>query len=367
MRKILVSTALVFALGPTPSVGQGLLERAYMTAPCYVRTTQRLTLRTGQPVPVGVDIGITADAGDEWLTTDENGLPRVAKTAAGRPDCVEFRPAVDGRVSRPTAVYQRMPALGPNPSMRLATQIQPGREGFVVPAGEPLRISRREGSYYVVDTTAQHRIHLPVEVVDVAPEVLRSGRPVTLPPPSSGGAVQGQAGGTQAPPSTVAPPMNGPLIGRLRIPLTLDGRVLAAGSYVQVGYDAGTEWVIGMLMPQDAPRVSKAAIELVDRMFYTTPLLGRARRATSSFVANPDLRRDPTHLLQSSPGLVLNPRLTAGQEVNIRAREGDMFEIIPIVTGHRSLTVRVRSAEIEIIHGDPNSGKPVIVPEVKFP
>lgn len=364
MRTVLFVVAVSTAFGATPSFGQGFLERALMSAPCYVRTTHRLTLRTGQPVPAGVEIGITADAGDAWVTTAENDLPLVAKRDAGRPDCVDFRPAIDGRVSKPTAVYERAPALGPNPSMRFATNIQPGREGYVVPIGEPLRISRREGAYYVVDTTAQRRIHLPVEAVEAAPEALRSGRPVTFSARAgegNGPAVTQGASRPQAP----AEPLSGPLYGRLRIPLTFGNRVLQAGNYVQVGYDAGDDWVIGMLMPQNAPRVSKAAIELVDRTVYATPLLGRARRATATYVANPDLQRDPAHLLQSSPGKVLNPGLSAGQEVNILAREGDMFEIVPIVTGQRSLTVRVPAAEIDIVHGDPNTGRPVKVRDLE--
>ena len=365
MRTIFLSSILLVSLGTPPSVAQGFLERVDMTAPCYVRTTRPLTLRTGQPVPIGVDIGITADAGSAWLTTDERSLPLVSKPDAGRPDCIDFRPAIEGRVSRSSAVYQRMPVLGDAPSMRLATKIQPGREGYVVPAGEPLHISRREGAYYVVDTSAQRRILLPVDAVEAAPELLRTGRPVSLPPRSTAEASPAPTNGSSPASTAVAEPLNGPLYGRLRIPLTLGRRVLEAGNYVQIGYDAGDQWVIGTSMPQEAPLVSKAAVELIERTVFPEPLLGRARRSTPTFDSTPNLERDPTRLLQSGPGGFLTPRLAAGQEVNIRAREGDVVEIVPIVVGQRSRVVRVPASEIEIVHGDPNSGRPVRVPPLQ--
>lgn len=363
MRSLLFLSAAMVVLGTAPSAAQGFLERLYMTAPCYVKTVKPLRLRSGQPVPVGVDIGITADAGGSWLTTDERNLPLIAKSDGSRPDCIDYKPVIDGKVSRPTAVYERVPALGSGPSMKLATRIQPGRDGYVIPPGESLRISRREGDYFLADTTAQRQILLPVGVVEAPADALKSGHAVVLPqrsmtntppPPQETPGSQPTAGAQE--------PLNGPLYGRLRIPLSLGRRVLDAGSYIQIGYDAGEQWVVGVLMPMDAPRISKAAVELVGRTVYQSPLLGRVRNATPTYDAVPNLDRDPTRLLQSGPGGFLNPRLSPGQEVNIRAREGDTLEVVPIVAGQRSELVRVPASAIEVIHGDSNSGRPVRVP-----
>jgi len=356
---VLIPVALLSCC--TVAAAQRSYARLIVPAPCYATTLRPFTLRNGLPVAAGIDIGIMQDAGSAWITTDESAMPVVNKSDVGRPDCVAFEPAIDAVMGAPSAVYERVPVLGRRTLSSFATQVQPGRDGYVVPKGEPVKISRRESAWFVVDTTAQRQIYVPVANVAVPADRLRTGRTVAIPSQSAA------TGTPAAAASQKAAPIQGALYGRLRIPLQLGTRTLPAGSYLWLGYDAGDRWAINGPAPAQSPRIAKDAVEIVEKTVYMPPLLGRVKIATPTYLPLPDLDRDPAHLEQSSPRNILTPALRAGQEVNIQGREGDSYLAVPVVAGQAPSVIRVPVAAVEVAYGDVNGGRAVRIPPLQGP
>lgn len=143
----------------------------------------------------------------------------------------------------------------------------------------------------------------------------------------------------------------------------MDGEALPPGSYVTIAYDAGNSWV---LSEGRSARISKAAVDLVDRVDFLPNLTGRINTQTTVYKFFPELRRgkDRSTLEQSEIFANLNPSVHIGDEVNIEAREGDDYIIDVPQQGRPGMgrRGRVPVSAIDIVSGNPNAGAPVFIP-----
>ena len=324
------------------------------SAPHYVQMAQPFPTQFGRSIPKDSQVKVKYDNGDSWLTDDTDTALRIPKSAAMPLPVVTFNPPVTGTANQVVALYVR--ALGSNDDAR-ALKLQPNSNGTVVAAGETVTIAAREGNYYALLQGKYASALVPVSAINVSQDALRAGVAVPIPPlPSAGLKATFAGNGT---------PRTGQLYGRTKVAYTLNGEVLPAGSYLPIAYDAGAMWEIG---GGNRGSISKAAIELVNRSEYLAPLTGRANRQTIVYKWVPDLRKghDWSTLEQSEIFANMNPSLHAGQEIPIKAREGDDYIVeIPTANGMNSPARRlgrVPVSALDVVFGNPESGAPVTVP-----
>ncbi len=264
----------------------------------------------------------------------------MPKSAGTLIDETLFDPPIDGTVTQLTAVYRRTSFTN-----SIASKVIPNTAGEVVAKGEAVKIALREGDFYMVSTPTVRFAMLPVSVVSVSSAALASGKAIgvpSLPPPE-----------TQPVAATSKQPRVGSLFGQLKVPYTFEGKVLPAGSYIQIQYDGGNFYVLGGKIWQNPPRISKAAVELVERVEFNPPLSGRINSATPVYKWLPDLFKNPSTLEQGEIFANLNPTVHVGDELSIDAREGNDY--IAEIPSRNRVRARIPVAAIDLVAGAPVS------------
>jgi hypothetical protein len=314
----------------------------------YVRAAKLITLRDHSVVPVGAEMEVQYDAGSDWVTGYASLIPSIPKSSATLVPTVIFNPPIDGTTNQLTAIYIRKTLTRSYGSMPI-----PGSNGVVIASGEPVKISKREGDFYFVDTQTLRHTMVPVASINVSQASLATGKVVAVPPlPASE---------PLATPVHI-PPTEGQLYGKLKIPYTLRGKPLPAGSYVTIAYDAGDSWVLGGGGFQNSPRISKAAVDLIDRVNFDPPLGGRMKTSTMAYKYMPNPVNNPDSLEQSEIFANQNPSMRAGDAVYITAREGTDYLIEVPQQGMRP--GRIPVSVVNVVTGDLEFGIPVVVPPI---
>ena len=126
------------------------------------------------------------------------------------------------------------------------------------------------------------------------------------------------------------------------------------------------------LMPEKAGflgnngRISKVAVDLVDRVNFRPSLKGRIKAETIVYRTYPELRKGKDHstLEQSETFANLNPSVRVGDEVIIDAREGNDYIVEIRLSGKPGMGKlgRIPVSAIDIVSGNPSSGARVVVP-----
>ncbi len=315
----------------------------------YVRVNQQLVQRDRNTVPVGSEIPVKYDDGDSWVTYRTYVLPRVPKSVGTLVEQKIFDPPIDGTVTQLTAIYQRA-TVGNS----IATKVIPNTSGTVLAKGEPVKIGVREGDFYWV-VASGYRALLPVGVVSVSPAAFATGKVTGVPPVPP----------PTAQPVAATPPKagrQGQLFGKLKVPFTFGGKVLGTGNYIHVTYDDGAYWIIGDLTLEGGTRISKAAVDLVERVEFNPLLIGRISSPTPVYQTFPDLNRNPQTLRQGQMFANLNPTVQVGDDVNILAREGDDYIAQIQPRGRPAQNARIPVAAVSITSGNMNAGAAVTIP-----
>ncbi len=308
-----------------------------------------MVLRDRTTAPAGAEIDVQYESANGWISGYPQVLPLLPKNSATLIEEVIFKPPVEGMVNKLTPLYARERTRGGPYGYSIYTSVIPSSDGLLLKKGEPVKISRREGDYYFLSTTKFQEVMVPVAVVDAPPGALSQGRVDPVPP--------FQAHLAASPPS---PARSGQLYGKLKIPYRFMDKVLPEGSYLIIAYEAGEDWVLGGEVWQTAPRISKDAVDLVSRVDFDTPLVGRIKAPTTVYKSSPDVIENPTTLEQGEIFSNANPSIRVGDEVYIKAREGSDY-IIEIAGRSSNNTGRVPVSVVDITTGDPASGGSVTI------
>lgn len=327
-------------------------NRAAADSVHYVRATVPITLRDGIVIPPGVEILIQYDAGDSWISY---GAFRIPKTSAILVDIVIFNPVINGVVNRLTPIYLRTTVL----RSAFGSKPIPNSTGLVLEKGDTVRIIDREGEFYSVDTNNLRNALVPIESINASKASLADGKVVPVP--------SFPANDTNKLDAIHAPPQPGQLFGRLKVPYTLEGKPLPADSYIVIAYDGGKDWILGGRIYQNHPRISKVAVDIVNRVNFYTPLTGRISSPTTVYKFLPNTFNDPRTLEQSEIFSNLNPSVRVGDYVYITAREGADYVVQIPQSGRIAKPGRIPVSAIKITLGSLDSGTPVFVPPLPLP
>jgi len=158
-------------------------------------------------------------------------------------------------------------------------------------------------------------------------------------------------------------PHAGQLYGKTKIPYTLHGEALPAGSYVLLAYDAGDDWVLADESDSNLQRISKADVDVVPRVDFIPNLTGRMIAAQTTISRYPPSFRKAEDRLERIDKLLekLRPTAHLGDEISIQALEYNYY-IVSLPNGDAGKLGKVPVGLIQITSGNPESGTPVFIP-----
>ena len=131
--------------------------------------------------------------------------------------------------------------------------------------------------------------------------------------------------------------------------LLVGGRTLPAFSYVSIAYDGGDVWLTSKY--DDAERLPKSAIVLIDRIRFSRPVDAVVAKSTPIYSATPSLEGDPSTLRQPLQHVVTPRR---GDRLGVIMEEGDDY-VVHFGVGLGNLG-RLPASAVLFVPGVPGSG-----------